>query len=411
MARIQGIYYDGQSSKPNHVEVELTPNEIFFYGIADNDMGHLDATWYIEDLEDIDFTSSDTVHLKYGEFPFESLLIEDKEDAIYFRDYYPEIGEKNIYRGILSSNVFKMLGTSVFLLIGVTALYLMVVAPYIAGKAAELIPQNAEIKLGEKMTEHIFATMDFEEKKSETLNEFFKAVGFQSSYPINLHVEKSKVVNAFAVPGGKIVVYQGIIDNMETWEELAALLSHELAHVEQKHSLKAMCQNLSTYFVFSVMTGDVSGISAVLLEKSMMLKDLANSRSAEQEADEVGLQYLIDLNVDPQGIVDLFRGMQSAEITLQDLFDPSEEEKEDSTSEDIVKENGEFVSTDIEEADREEGEEEWNTGGLSRMLSTHPLTKDRISYLVEAVKKYENQEFPNNVLAKELFEELKSNVD
>ncbi len=59
----------------------------------------------------------------------------------------------------------------------------------------------------------------------------------------------------------------------------------------------------------------------------------------------------------------------------------------------------------------EEEEEGWDTERVSRMLSTHPLTKDRIAYLEKAVEEYENQSFPNNILAKELFEELKTEVD
>ena len=396
MSKIKAVYYNGVSSKGNPVELELSERAIKIHGMPKEDEDDFESYWYIDKLEDIDFSSSDTVHLKYGAFPYQTLIIDDMEDALFFRKVYPELGSNNIYRKVLSGNLYKMIGISLTTLILVGASYIFVVAPFVAEKAAGLIPQKAEIKLGEKMTEHLFAAMNFDEEKSETLSTFYETIGLESSYPVKLYVEESSTVNAFAVPGGQIVVFQGIIDQMDTWEELAGLLGHELAHVEQQHSLKGMCRNLSTYFVFSVITGDVSGVSAVLLEKCLMLKDLANSRSAEKEADEVGFQYLLDLDINPKGMVDLFEGMQSAEIQLEDII----EQVSDTTSVEQVSETKEETGSSGTFIKK-------GTRNLAKMLSTHPATDERISYLSEALEQYRDRSFPENLVAQELFEKLK----
>ena len=108
---LEGIYYDGQSSKPHPVQVELSASTISILGKEDA-FPRIHSIWQIDQLEDIDFTSSDTVHLKYGEFPDQSLLIEEPNDAKIFREYYPQFSEVNIYRKVLSGNVAQVVGTA-----------------------------------------------------------------------------------------------------------------------------------------------------------------------------------------------------------------------------------------------------------------------------------------------------------
>ncbi|MEM9823946.1 MAG: M48 family metallopeptidase, partial [Bacteroidota bacterium] len=240
-------------------------------------------------------------------------------------------------------------------------------APFIAEQAVGLVSVQAEVELGDKMTETLFANLEVNEEKSETLTAFFEASGFESEYPIRLYYVEEPVVNAFAVPGGKIVVFEGIVDLMDSWEELAGLLGHELAHVEERHSLEAMSRSLSTYLVFSIMTGDVNGVGAVLLENTMMLQDLSNSRKAEVEADQKGFEYLLGQEVSPRGMIDLFVHLQEAEPDLG-----------------------------------EQGNQ------LMEIMSTHPLTTDRIANLEKAYEDAGQPSFEEKTEAQALFEQLRA---
>lgn len=352
---INGVYFDGQSAKPQPVVIELFANlirfgnETVFPALEEQEV-------MIEALEDIDFSSAHKIQLKFGDFPPQTLVIEAPTSVDTFKHYYPQFSEASIYNQILKGNIAKVLGFSVTLLAGIVFLYMNVIAPVIATAAVNLVPKAAEIKLGEKMSEPLFAALDIDSAKSAQLNDFFEKTGFQSDYPIELYVCEDDVVNAFAIPGGKIVIYQGILDAFQSWEELAAVLGHELAHVEKQHSLKQMSRNLSTYLVFSIMTSDASGVTAVFLENAFTLQDMSNSRGMETEADEIGFQYLKDLSVNPQGMVDLFKALQSEQLDL-----------------------GEHVEK------------------LTKMMSTHPLTEDRIQHaeaLIAALPEKEYEERP-----------------
>jgi len=366
---INGVYFDGQSAKAQTVVIELYANllrfgnEAIFPALEEQEV-------LIEALEDIDFSSAHKIQLKFGDFPPQTLVIEDPIAVDTFKHYYPQFLERSIYNQVLKGNIVKVLGFSMVLLVGIVFLYMNVIAPVIASTAVKLMPKAAEIKLGEKMTEPLFASLDIDSAKSAELNLFFKKVGFESEYPIELYVCEDDVVNAFAIPGGKIVVYQGILDAFQSWEELAAVLGHELAHVEKRHSLKQMSRKLSTYLVFSIMTSDASGVTAVFLENAFTLKDMSNSRSMETEADEMGFQYLTEHSVNPQGMVDLFKALQAEQPDL--------------------------------------GE---NIEKLTKIMSTHPLTEDRIANAEALIANLPAKNYQERPELAAIFEGLQSKKD
>jgi predicted Zn-dependent protease len=363
ISTIQGIFFDGQSSKPNLVPVYLHDHSISF--VIDKDAAVVKEI-AIKDIENIDFSSTGNLQLKFGNFPFQTLMIEGEDDIAEFKSTYPDAFSPSIYSRVLQGNVVKVVASSLTLLVGVVFFYMFFVAPFIAEKAVILVPQSAEIALGEKMTEPLFATLDINTSKSETLTYFFNEVGFKSDYPLELYVVDDPIVNAFAIPGGKIVIYQGILDVFDSWEQLAAVLAHELAHVEKRHSLKQMSRSLSTYLVFSILTSDASGVSAVIIENAFMIKDLSNSRNMETEADIIGFDYLQNLSIDPNGMVQLFEILQKEEAGL-----------------------GENMET------------------VLNILSTHPLTDDRINYMQSRIDQLPTQEYKERPILKKYFEELK----
>ena len=193
----------------------------------------------------------------------------------------------------------------------------------------------------------------------------FHEVGFDSQYPIELFIVDEPVINAFAIPGGKIVIYQGLLDIFDSWEQLAAVLAHELAHVELRHSMKQISRTLSTYLVFSIMTSDVNGISSVLVDNAIMVKDLSNSRSMEKEADIQGLAYLHELNVNPEGMINLLESLN-------------------------------------EESELGDG-----LNKVLKILSTHPLNIDRITYLESQIDQLPLTEFVQNENLTHYFDSLK----
>ena len=144
----------------------------------------------------------------------------------------------------------------------------------------------------------------------ESLVATLAAAGPPSGYTFRIEVIDTKTVNAFAAPGGYIVVLRGLIDEARRPEELAGVLAHEMEHVLRRHSTKALVQHVSTGLLITALTGDVTGAMAYGLESARVLGQLRYSRTAEAEADERGIKLVIAAGLDPTGMIDFFETLE-----------------------------------------------------------------------------------------------------
>ena len=134
---------------------------------------------------------------------------------------------------------------------------------------------------------------------------------------------ESDVVNAFAAPGGYIGVYLGLIDQLESEDELAAVLAHEIAHVRLRHGMQ-MREKMDEISWMS-MLGIVNAVllssrnpdaaaAMIALTQAGGVQSMINfTRGNEYEADRVGLQLLKGSNYDPWAMADLMALLQRKE--------------------------------------------------------------------------------------------------
>ncbi len=130
----------------------------------------------------------------------------------------------------------------------------------------------------------------------------------------------SEQKNAFALPGGRVGVYEGILAIADTDEELATVMGHEVAHVAARHGSERMSQALL------VSLGGM-GLSAALREKPAQTRQLflaafglgaqvgyllPHSRQQELEADRIGLIYMARAGYDPRASIDFWQAMEAA---------------------------------------------------------------------------------------------------
>ena len=120
-------------------------------------------------------------------------------------------------------------------------------------------------------------------------------------------------VNAFAVPGGQVVLLRGLVERTRTPEELAGVLAHELQHVLQRHTTRLLLQHASTGLLLVAVSGDITGAMAYGIESARVLGTLRYSRHLESEADVEGLRMLLAADVDPRGMIAFFETMRAAE--------------------------------------------------------------------------------------------------
>jgi Zn-dependent protease with chaperone function len=125
-------------------------------------------------------------------------------------------------------------------------------------------------------------------------------------YKFEVTVVKSDVVNAFALPGGYVVVFTGLMKKAESGEEVAGVLSHELNHVLQRHGLERIVKNLGLMTVMAIVFGDQQGLVGMMKQFGVELLTLKFGREQESEADLKGLQLLQRAKIDPSGMIRFF---------------------------------------------------------------------------------------------------------
>lgn len=201
----------------------------------------------------------------------------------------------------------------IFVLLPVLVLLLFLwQADRIAGAIAGRIPVATEQQLGRKLFAGMSAGLKLQKEGPavELVGAIGRRLAAGSRYTYEFHVAEDKSVNAFALPGGVIVVHTGLIEAVRRPEELAGVLAHEVQHVEQRHSLEALVRSLGLRGIWVAVTGDVgAGIAG---DAAMKLASLRFSRSAEHEADALGFDLLVRHDIDPAGMADFFGTMREA---------------------------------------------------------------------------------------------------
>ena len=179
----------------------------------------------------------------------------------------------------------------------------------IAAAAAARIPIAEEVKLGDHAFERLRESLDLQDSGAayEAVRTLGERLTRGSKYTYRFHVAKDAAINAFALPGGIVVVHTGLIEATRRPEELAGVLAHEVQHVELRHSLQAVVKDLGLRGLWMLVTGDVG--SGVLGRAALELTALTFSRDAEEQADQRGFDVLVANDIDPSGMADFFTVM------------------------------------------------------------------------------------------------------
>ncbi|MFC1586549.1 M48 family metalloprotease [Fibrobacterota bacterium] len=122
-------------------------------------------------------------------------------------------------------------------------------------------------------------------------------------YDFTFTIIDQDVVNAFAVPGGYIYIYTGILKALQNEAEMAAILAHEVAHVTQHHYARTVYKQTIYGTLVEALVGSESALSDFVKGAFGVLAGSYVSRDHEYEADEFGTKYLAASERNPRGIV------------------------------------------------------------------------------------------------------------
>jgi predicted Zn-dependent protease len=174
------------------------------------------------------------------------------------------------------------------------------------GWVVDHVPLAEETRLGNLMLTQIRASSSVIEQGP--IVNAIQTIGSRltqgSAYPYRWLVVDHNDANAFAAPGGIVVVYTGLLRELESVDELAGVLAHEVAHIELHHSLQAAVKNLGVHGLISLALGDYS--SEIIGQLAQELVLLKFSNEAESEADTEAIERLHRAKLPMGGIIRYF---------------------------------------------------------------------------------------------------------
>jgi predicted Zn-dependent protease len=130
--------------------------------------------------------------------------------------------------------------------------------------------------------------------------------------PYSVKLIDSKEINAFAIPGGPIYFYRGLMDLAGSDDEVASVLGHEATHIVKQHSVKQMSDALGKETIASLLLGNANQTAHAVAGTLLQLQSLQFSRGDEAEADKQGFRYLVKAGYNPYAMADFFRKMEKA---------------------------------------------------------------------------------------------------
>lgn len=125
-------------------------------------------------------------------------------------------------------------------------------------------------------------------------------------FTFRFEVLRDPSVNAFAAPGGVVVVHTGLLAAAETPDEVVGVLAHEVTHVLHRHSMRQLVFAVGLAGAVQILVGSPEGAAGVLAESASELSSLGFSRDQEQDADLGGLDLLRSARLPAAGLIRFF---------------------------------------------------------------------------------------------------------
>jgi predicted Zn-dependent protease len=198
------------------------------------------------------------------------------------------------------------------------------------GKGINIYSIEREMALGKQLAEEVTRQAKLQDDPliSEYVNRVCQNLARSSDamVPITCQVIEGEAPNAFALPGGFIFVYTGLLKLADEEDEMAAAIAHEIAHIAARHMTKQATKsaliNVASIPISILLGGTLSGYAirqgAGMAIPAAMLKF---DRKDESEADYLGVQYMYAAGYDPTGAISIFEKMQSIQKKQPGFFD------------------------------------------------------------------------------------------
>ena len=298
------IYYDGRTAQRHAVTVRLRAGALDVV----NDDGEIADQWLYGEVELSDQGSGGSRVVKRG-----------TEARLVFADPLAFAALKAMAPALLSQKqrTLRNMGLSIAVTVAVILIGYFSI-PALSSAVVAVIPLDSEARIGDAVAEDMAEIFTAKEDQAvcgespgrEVLDELVQRLAAHSSGPFAYEVEvlNAPLVNAMALPGGRIFIFRGLLDKAESADEVAGVIAHEMAHINHRHGLQSMVRSFGVSLLADMMFG--GGTMGSVSNIAMMM---SYSREAEQQADVDAIATLRGANISTAGIARFFERLQESE--------------------------------------------------------------------------------------------------
>lgn len=321
--RLEGLWYPAKSSQPYQGIAELT-DERFRLLTADQQQAEdpappafsETATGAIDELTISDRigTTARRIHFADGS-QFETL---DNDAIDRWLKYSTHVSGRSMYLHRLEST-WKMVALGVVVTVATVFSGFHWGLPAAATRIADALPVSAHEFIGRgtltSMDRWILEDSvldDSEQREIRNRFESLVASGATDGFEFKLHFRQMLgVPNAFALPGGDIVITDALTRLVEAPDELDAIMLHEIGHVLERHGMRHVIEASTLSLIVSLAIGDVGGLGQVAAGVPVFLLQSSYSRSSESEADEFAFARMLERGMDPKHFAAIMRRLEA----------------------------------------------------------------------------------------------------
>lgn len=295
-----GAFGDGRTAQRHEVSVTLTTQGLIINGATVSAL-----SWPFDDVRVIESDLPGPLRMTRRSDDGPRLVIADPgfRDLLFGR--LPELDPRH-GRG---RRTFALVAGSLSAAAALGAV-LWFGLPLAAKPIAALVPQAAEERIGRRVLNFVVGdhAVCGNEKGKAALQRLVDRVadGVDQPIPFSVLVVDSPMVNAVAAPGGYIVVFSGLLKKVESADEVAGVLSHEIGHVVHRHGMQALVRHFALSLVITGLTGNDWGLG----NAAQLLIQFAYSREAETEADATGVAILEEAGLRADGLSAFFARLE-----------------------------------------------------------------------------------------------------
>jgi Zn-dependent protease with chaperone function len=305
----RATFFDGMTSARRDVTVDLAPDALRILGGDGSTL----AEWRYDRLETRSAPDEALRLGQAGSSVLARLEVRDPQLAAAIDDRSLPVdrsgrGERRMRTQVV---VWSLAATASLLLVAVWGV------PRIATELAPLVPYSVERKLGAAIERQVRASLASrhagtalecgngpgEQAGRAAFDKLMERLETTAALPIPLKafVVRSPDANAIALPGGYVYVFQGLIDDAKTPDELAGVIAHEVGHVAHRDGMRSVLQTAGLSLMFGMLLGDFVGGGAVVLAAKTILQT-RYSREVEEAADAHSVALMKKIDGDPRAL-------------------------------------------------------------------------------------------------------------